>query len=151
MCIRDSPTDVLRRIVDEAIARHHPHAADAGHPALALYEAVIAAQAELISRWMLVGFVHGVMNTDNMTLSGETIDYGPCAFIDAFDPAASFSSIDTQGRYAYGNQGPIAAWNLARLGEALVPVLDDDPDRAVALAQEAVSYTHLTLPTSDLV
>ncbi|MFD9732675.1 protein adenylyltransferase SelO family protein, partial [Micrococcus luteus] len=89
-----------------------------------------------------VGFVHGVMNTDNMTLSGETIDYGPCAFIDAFDPAASFSSIDTQGRYAYGNQGPIAAWNLARLGEALVPVLDDDPDRAVALAQEALGRFH---------
>ena len=129
---RADPTEVLRRIVDEAIARHHPHATDAEHPALALYEAVIAAQAELVSRWMLVGFVHGVMNTDNMTLSGETIDYGPCAFIDAFDPAASFSSIDTQGRYAYGNQGPIAAWNLARLGEALVPVLDDDPDRAVS-------------------
>ena len=136
------PTEVLRRIVDEAIARHHPHATDAEHPALALYEAVIAAQAELVSRWMLVGFVHGVMNTDNMTLSGETIDYGPCAFIDAFDPAASFSSIDTQGRYAYGNQGPIAAWNLARLGEALVPVLDDDPDRAVALAQEALGRFH---------
>ena len=135
---RADPTGVLRRIVDAAILRHHPHAADADNPALALYEAVIAAQASLVSRWMLVGFVHGVMNTDNVTLSGETIDYGPCAFLDAFDPAASFSSIDTQGRYAYGNQGPVAAWNLARLGEALVPVLDDDADRAVGLAQEAL-------------
>lgn len=143
---RADPVAVLRRLVDEAILRHHPHAAEAENPALALYEAVIAAQAELVARWMLVGFVHGVMNTDNMTLSGETIDYGPCAFIDAFEPAASFSSIDTQGRYAFGNQGPVAAWNLARLGEALVPVLDDDAGRAVDLAQEALGgfqATHL--------
>lgn len=143
---RADPVAVLRRLVDEAILRHHPHAAEAENPALALYEAVIAAQAELVARWMLVGFVHGVMNTDNMTLSGETIDYGPCAFLDAFDPAASFSSIDTQGRYAFGNQGPVAAWNLARLGEALVPVLDDDAGRAVELAQEALGgfqATHL--------
>lgn len=135
---QEDPHGVLRRIVDEAIVRHHPDAAEAENPVLAFYEAVIAAQAALVSRWMLVGFVHGVMNTDNVTLSGETIDYGPCAFIDAFDPAASFSSIDTQRRYAFGNQGPIAAWNLARLGEALVPILHDDTDRAVALAQEAL-------------
>lgn len=135
----DASRDLLQRLVDEAIARHHPDAADAENPALALYEAVIAAQAELVARWMLLGFVHGVMNTDNMTLSGETIDYGPCAFIDAFDPGARFSSIDTQSRYAFGNQGPIAAWNLARLGETLVPLLDADPNRGVELAQEALA------------
>ena len=135
----EASKDLLRRLVDEAVARHHPHAADAENPALALYEAVVGAQAELVARWMLVGFVHGVMNTDNVTLSGETIDYGPCAFIDAFDPGATFSSIDVQHRYAFGNQGPIAAWNLARLGETLLPLLDDDPNRAVELAQEALA------------
>lgn len=137
---------LLRRLVDEAIARHHPEAAAAENPALALYEAVVAAQARLVAQWMLVGFVHGVMNTDNMTLSGETIDYGPCAFLDAFEPMARFSSIDVQGRYAYGNQGPVAAWNLARLGETLTPLLDADPDRGVELAQEALAgfqATHL--------
>ena len=125
---------LLRRLVDHAIARHHPHAADADRPALALYEAVVAAQASLVARWMLVGFVHGVMNTDNMTLSGETIDYGPCAFLTVFDPATVYSSIDTGGRYAYGNQPILAEWNLARLAEALLPVIDEDSDRAVELA-----------------
>lgn len=126
--------DVLRRLVDHAIARHHPHAADADRPALALYEAVVAAQASLVAHWMLVGFVHGVMNTDNMTLSGETIDYGPCAFLTVFDPATVYSSIDTGGRYAYGNQPILAEWNLARLAEALLPVIDENSDRAVELA-----------------
>ena len=105
---------------------------------LALFEAVVAAQASLVARWMLVGFVHGVMNTDNMTISGETIDYGPCAFMDAYDPATVFSSIDHGGRYAYGNQPLVAEWNLARLAEALLPLLADDQEQAVALAVEAL-------------
>ncbi|MDR7255426.1 uncharacterized protein YdiU (UPF0061 family) [Nocardioides sp. BE266] len=126
--------DLLRRLADHAIARHHPEAADAEQPHLALFEAVVAAQASLVAQWMLVGFVHGVMNTDNMTISGETIDYGPCAFIDAFDPATVFSSIDTGGRYAYGNQPVVAEWNLARFAEALLPLLADEQDDAVALA-----------------
>lgn len=132
----DAP--LLRRLADHAIERHHPAAADDPHPHLALYRAVIAAQADLVARWMLVGFVHGVMNTDNMTISGETIDYGPCAFLDAYDPATVFSSIDHGGRYAYAHQPPVAEWNLARLGEALLPLLDDVPDRAVELATEAL-------------
>ncbi|MGY1814022.1 protein adenylyltransferase SelO [Blastococcus sp. SYSU D00820] len=123
--------DLLRRLADAAIARHHPAAADAENPYLALYESVLAAQADLIARWMLVGFVHGVMNTDNMTISGETIDYGPCAFLDVLDPAAVFSSIDTGGRYAYGNQPVVAEWNLARFAEALLPLVDEEQDRAI--------------------
>ncbi len=125
---------LVRRLADHAIARHHPGALEAENPYLALFEAVVDAQASLIARWMLVGFVHGVMNTDNMTISGETIDYGPCAFIDAYDPAAVFSSIDDGGRYAYGNQPQIAQWNLARLAETLLPLVDDDADGAVAAA-----------------
>lgn len=117
---------LLRRLADFAIARHYPEAADAEHPYLALLEAVVAAQARLVSSWMLVGFVHGVMNTDNMTISGETIDYGPCAFIDAYDPGAVFSSIDRGGRYAYARQPSIALWNLTRLAEAILPLLGDD-------------------------
>jgi len=126
--------NLLRRLADHAIERHHPQAADAGNPYLALLESVIEAQASLVARWMLVGFVHGVMNTDNMTISGETIDYGPCAFMEAFDPATVFSSIDHGGRYAYGNQPPIAQWNLARLAETLLPLLADETDAAVAAA-----------------
>ncbi|TQM36824.1 protein adenylyltransferase SelO [Pseudonocardia cypriaca] len=129
---------LLRRLADHAIARHHPAAADAENPGLALFEAVVAAQAALVARWMLVGFVHGVMNTDNMTISGETIDYGPCAFLDAFDPATVFSSIDEGGRYAYANQPLAAEWNLARFAEALLPLLHDDQEQAVALAVEAL-------------
>ncbi len=121
--------DVLRALADHAVARHHP---GAGY--LDLYRHVVHAQAELIARWMLVGFVHGVMNTDNTTISGETIDYGPCAFVDAYDPATVFSSIDSSGRYAYGNQPAIAQWNLARLGETLLPLIDEDGDAAVAAA-----------------
>lgn len=129
---------LLRRLADHAIARHHPVAARSGRPYLALFDAVVAVQASLVARWMLVGFVHGVMNTDNMTVSGETIDYGPCAFLDAFDPKAVYSSIDHGGRYSYGNQPVAAEWNLARLAEALLPLLDEDQERAVALATDSL-------------
>jgi uncharacterized protein YdiU (UPF0061 family) len=130
--------DLLRRLADHAISRHHPDAAGAEEPYRALFEAVVAAQAALVARWMQVGFVHGVMNTDNMTISGETIDYGPCAFLDVFDPATVYSSIDTGGRYAYGNQPLVAEWNLARLAEALLPLFADDQEQAVALAVESL-------------
>ncbi|MFC4943563.1 protein adenylyltransferase SelO [Pseudonocardia sp. GCM10023141] len=126
--------DLVRRLADHAIARHHPDVAGAANPYVTFFERVVDAQADLVARWMLVGFLHGVMNTDNMTVSGETIDYGPCAFMDAFDPTTVFSSIDHAGRYAYGNQPRIAAWNLARLGETLLPLLDPDVDTAVAAA-----------------
>jgi uncharacterized protein YdiU (UPF0061 family) len=131
-------TALVRRLADHAIARHHPDAAAAENPYRALFEAVVAAQASLVARWMLVGFVHGVMNTDNMTISGETIDYGPCAFMDAYDPATVFSSIDSFGRYAYGNQPSVAAWNLARFAETLLPLFDDDLDTGLAQAQESL-------------
>ncbi len=131
-------TDLLRRLADHAITRHHPDAALADKPYLAFFDAVIAAQASLVAQWMLVGFVHGVMNTDNMTISGETIDYGPCAFMDAFNPGAVYSSIDADGRYAYANQPVIAEWNLTRLVEALLPLLHEDQDQAVALAVESL-------------
>lgn len=131
--------DLLRRLADHAIARHHPAAADADQPYLAFFEAVVAAQASLVASWMLVGFVHGVMNTDNTTISGETIDYGPCAFMEAFDPRAVFSSIDTDGRYSYGNQPVVAEWNLARFAESLLPLLADEQDAAVALASESLA------------
>jgi uncharacterized protein YdiU (UPF0061 family) len=130
--------NLLRRPADHAITRHHAGAAEAERPYLALFEAVVAAQASLVAQWMLVGFVHGVMNTDNMTISGETIDYGPCAFMEAFDPATVYSSIDTGGRYAYGNQPVVAQWNLARLAEALLPLFSDDQEQAVALAVESL-------------
>ena len=129
---------LVRRLADYSIDRHHPQAADAENPYLAFYESVIDTQASLVARWMLVGFVHGVMNTDNMAISGETIDYGPCAFMDAFDPGTVFSSIDHAGRYAYGNQPSIASWNLARLGEVLVPLIDDDTDAAIAAASDTL-------------
>ncbi|MGC5048458.1 protein adenylyltransferase SelO [Micrococcus porci] len=132
------PEDLVPRLVAESLSRHHPDRAGAEAPALALLEAVVAAQADLVARWMLVGFVHGVMNTDNMTISGQSIDFGPCAFLDAFDPRAVFSSIDRQGRYAYGNQPPIALWNLNRLAEALLPHLAADPNEAVAAATAAL-------------
>ncbi len=130
--------DLLRRLADHAISRHYPAAADADNRYLALFGRVVAAQASLVAQWMLVGFVHGVMNTDNMTISGETIDYGPCAFLDAFDPATVYSSIDTGGRYAFGNQPAVAQWNLARLAEALLPLFDADPDTAITLATDAL-------------
>ena len=129
---------LLRRLADHVIARHHPGAAGEANPYLALFEAVVEAQASLVARWMLVGFIHGVMNTDNMTISGETIDYGPCAFMDAFDPGTVFSSIDHGGRYAYGNQPGIAQWNLARFAEALLPLIDVDTQAAVASATDVL-------------
>jgi uncharacterized protein YdiU (UPF0061 family) len=126
--------DALAALADYTRARHYPELADAPEPHLALYDAIVERQARLIAQWQLVGFVHGVMNTDNMALSGETIDYGPCAFMDRYDRETVFSSIDAGGRYAYGNQPAIAHWNLARLAEAMVPLFDADPDRAVERA-----------------
>jgi serine/tyrosine/threonine adenylyltransferase len=128
----------IRVLVEHVTARHYPEAARAPNPALALLESVIARQADLVVQWLLVGFIHGVMNTDNMTISGETIDYGPCAFMDAYDPATVFSSIDTGGRYAYGNQPSIALWNLTRLAETLLPLLADDENAAGEIAQAAL-------------
>ncbi len=125
------------RLLDYTLARHFPDA-DHAEPALSLLTAVRDTQARLVAQWMAVGFLHGVMNTDNVALSGETIDYGPCAFLDAHDPAAVFSSIDRGGRYAYGNQPRIMAWNLARLASALLPLIDDDADVAVGRAQPIV-------------
>ena len=133
-----SDTDGVRRLADHVIARHYPQAADAERPYHALLTGVIARQAELIARWLLVGFIHGVMNTDNSSISGETIDYGPCAFMDHYEPAMVFSSIDAQGRYAYANQPRIALWNLTRLAECLLPLLSDDQEKAIAEAQFAL-------------
>src|SRR5580693_5825490 len=125
----------VRRLADHVIGRHYPQLANADRPYHGLLEAVIARQAELVARWLLVGFIHGVMNTDNTSISGETIDYGPCAFMDHYDPAAVFSSIDEQGRYAYANQPRIALWNLTRLAECLLPLFSDDKDKAIEQAQ----------------
>ncbi|MFO0146094.1 MAG: protein adenylyltransferase SelO [Betaproteobacteria bacterium] len=130
--------DKLRRLADYALARHDPALAPSPSRYLDLLRAVALRQARLIAQWMSVGFIHGVMNTDNMTLSGETIDYGPCAFLEAYDPATVFSSIDRQGRYAFGNQPAIARWNLTRLAEALLPLMHEDPDAAVPLAVEVL-------------
>jgi len=128
----------LQALAEHVLARHYPDRLEANNPALALLECVIERQAALISRWQLLGFIHGVMNTDNMLLSGETIDYGPCAFMDTFHPETVFSSIDHNGRYAYRNQPSIAHWNLAVLAQSLVPLLHDDEATAVQLAQAAV-------------
>jgi uncharacterized protein YdiU (UPF0061 family) len=128
-------TDGVRRLADHVIARHYPDATKADRPYHALLEGVIARQAELVAHWLLIGFIHGVMNTDNTSISGETIDYGPCAFMDSYDPAMVFSSIDEQGRYAYANQPRIALWNLTRLAECLLPLLADEQDKAIAEAQ----------------
>ena len=128
----------LRALADYTRARHYPDLAHAAEPHAALLDAIVERQAQLVAQWQLVGFIHGVMNTDNMSLAGETIDYGPCAFMDAYDPATVFSSIDHGGRYAYGNQPPIAQWNLARLAEAMVPVIDADETRAVARATASI-------------
>ena len=131
--------DLVRRLADHAIARHYPEAAGADRPYLAFFESVVAAQAALVAKWMLVGFIHGVMNTDNMTISGETIDYGPCAFMEAYDPATVYSSIDHSGRYAYANQPIVAQWNLARFAETLLPLISDDQQQAVDLAVETLN------------
>jgi uncharacterized protein YdiU (UPF0061 family) len=135
-------TDGVRTLADYAIARHYPQARQAAQPYRALLDGVVARQSQLIAQWMLLGFIHGVMNTDNTSISGETIDYGPCAFMEAYDPATVFSSIDHGGRYAYGNQSSAALWNLARLAEALLPVLAQEAgseEAALAAANEALS------------
>ena len=127
------------RLADYVIDRHYRELKNDGNPYLGLIERVCDRQAALIASWMHLGFIHGVMNTDNMAISGETIDYGPCAFMDHYDPAAVFSSIDSQGRYAYANQPKIAQWNLARLAETLVPLIDSDENRAIERATEVVN------------
>jgi uncharacterized protein YdiU (UPF0061 family) len=131
-------TEAIRILTDHCIARHYPEAADADNPAVAFLENVIRAQASLIAKWLPLGFIHGVMNTDNCAVSGETIDYGPCAFIDTFHPDKVFSFIDQNGRYAWGNQPTIAHWNLTRLAETLLPVIDPSPERAKELANSAL-------------
>ncbi|PKM58279.1 MAG: YdiU family protein [Firmicutes bacterium HGW-Firmicutes-3] len=130
----------LRTLADYALNRHFVEGVAKENPYLYLLQEVIKRQAQLIAKWQLVGFVHGVMNTDNMTISGETIDYGPCAFIDAYNPATVFSSIDREGRYAYGNQPHIAIWNLARFAETLLPLLHPNPSEAIQLAETAISH-----------
>jgi serine/tyrosine/threonine adenylyltransferase len=130
--------DAIRSLADHVIGRHYPQSVDAANRYRALLDSIIARQAELVAKWMLVGFIHGVMNTDNMSIAGETIDYGPCAFMDVYHPAAVYSSIDTMGRYAFGNQPRIAEWNLARLAETFLPLLADDEDAAVKEAQAAI-------------
>lgn len=134
----------LQILADYTLQRHFPDVDADENRYLLLLQEVIKRQALLIAKWQLVGFIHGVMNTDNMTLSGETIDYGPCAFMDAYDPATVFSSIDIHGRYAYGNQPSIAGWNLARFAETLLPLLHTDQEQAVKLAQDAIEdFTEL--------
>jgi serine/tyrosine/threonine adenylyltransferase len=135
-------TEGIRMLADYAIARHYPEAALAKQPYRALLDGVIARQAHLVAQWMLLGFIHGVLNTDNTSISGETIDYGPCAFMEAYDPATVFSSIDLQGRYAYSNQPPAAHWNLTRLAEALLPLLEQETgseEAALTSANEALA------------
>ncbi|WP_027188373.1 protein adenylyltransferase SelO [Desulfovibrio cuneatus] len=134
----------LQSLVDYTIKRHFPACAEAQNPALALFSAVASAQATLLVHWMRVGFIHGVMNTDNMALSGETIDYGPCAFMDAYSNNTVFSSIDDGGRYAYGNQPFIAAWNLACFANALLPCFHPEHEEAVHMAEEALEAFHTT-------
>ncbi len=131
--------EAVQVLLDYAIARHDPAAAQAERPALAFFQGVVARQATLVASWLGLGFIHGVMNTDNMTISGETIDYGPCAFMEAYDPGAVFSSIDHAGRYAYANQPRIAQWNLARLAETLLPLLAESEDAQIEVAQQALS------------
>ncbi len=130
--------DSVRTLADYAIERHYPHCTDAANPYRALLDEVVARQADLVCQWMLVGFIHGVMNTDNMSISGETIDYGPCAFMDAYAADTVYSSIDYGGRYAYNNQPRIAFWNLTRLAECLAPLLDDAQDKAAESAGQAL-------------
>jgi serine/tyrosine/threonine adenylyltransferase len=130
--------EAVRELLNYVIARHYPEARRAAVPALAVLEAVAQRQAALIADWMRIGFIHGVMNTDNMAISGETIDYGPCAFMDRYDPNTVFSSIDHRGRYAYANQPAIAQWNLARFAETLLSGIDSDPEKAVTLATDIV-------------
>jgi len=129
----------LKILADYTIDRHYSECKEEANPYLAFLNAVISRQAILVSQWMHVGFIHGVMNTDNMSISGETIDYGPCAFMDRYHPETVFSSIDRQGRYAYRNQAPIAQWNLARFAETLLPLIDQDKDKSIQLASQSVN------------
>lgn len=131
--------EALKTLVNYAINRHYPALHASSTPARALLEAMCEAHAMLVARWVQVGFIHGVMNTDNMTISGETIDYGPCAFMDTYDPLTVFSSIDHHGRYAFGSQPRIAHWNLARLADTLLPLLDANQDTAIAMAEETIN------------
>lgn len=135
LCTREE----LRELADYTIERHYPDIQSDENPYLSFLREVIKRQAALIAKWQLVGFIHGVMNTDNMTISGETIDYGPCAFMDSYDPATVFSSIDTQGRYAYGNQPYMAGWNLARFAESLLSLLDENQEVAIEMAQNEIA------------
>ena len=130
--------DNLKILADYVIDRHYPDVQQEENPYQALLEGLIERQASLIAHWMQLGFIHGVMNTDNMTVSGETIDYGPCAFLDNYEAAKRFSSIDRQGRYAFSNQGPIGHWNLTRFAETLLPLLDDDREKAIGAAEAAL-------------
>jgi len=132
-------TNKLKALADYTIDRHYPECKAKDNPYLAFLNAVIERQALLLSQWMHVGFIHGVMNTDNMSISGETIDYGPCAFMDRYHPETVFSSIDRHGRYAYANQPPIAQWNLARFAETLIPLIDQNTDKSIELASQSVN------------
>lgn len=140
-------TDAVKALADYAIARHYPELQEHENPYLAFLNTVIVRQAELIARWMGTGFIHGVMNTDNMAISGETIDFGPCAFLDTYQAKKVFSSIDQHGRYAYANQPAIGQWNLARLAEALLPLIDGDQEKAVAAANESITTYGETFQT----
>lgn len=134
-----SDVDSLRTLADYAIDRHYPEARDAGNPYRAFYDAVVEALAQLTARWMLVGFIHGVLNTDNTSIAGETIDYGPCAFMDAYHPDKVFSSIDQFGRYAFANQPAVIKWNLARFAETLLPLIADGADKAIEAANDSIA------------
>ena len=130
--------ELLKNLVSYVINRHYPHLKEKSNPSLELLKTVIQKQTELVVNWMRVGFVHGVMNTDNMAISGETIDYGPCAFMDSYDPRTVFSSIDLQGRYSFFNQPSITKWNLARYAETLIPLINENEDRAIEMANEVI-------------
>ena len=130
----------MKTLLDYTINRHYPEIIGSNNPALELLKTVSQKQIELITNWMRIGFVHGVMNTDNMTISGETIDYGPCAFMDNYDPNTVFSSIDVQGRYAFFNQPLIAIWNLERFAETLISLIDDNQENAINKASEVIKY-----------
>jgi uncharacterized protein YdiU (UPF0061 family) len=138
--------EALQALTNHVIARHYPQANESGNPVESMLKAAIKRQAQLIARWQLLGFIHGVMNTDNMLLCGETIDYGPCAFMDGFNPQQVYSSIDRGRRYAYGNQPSIGHWNLSRLASSLLPILHEDEEQAITLAQAAIDdYPNLFL------
>lgn len=143
-------TDNVRRLVQYALRRHYPQHSEADNPAKALLDEVANVQAHLVAEWMAIGFVHGVMNTDNVTLSGETIDYGPCAFMEAYDPQTVFSQVDRGGRYAFGNQPGIGSWNLARMAEALIDLLADSTEAAVELAQQSLQQYRETFAATYL-